>query len=88
MPVENQICGQRDPFSSILTARFLAVPELRLRHPDGGIGKPVLVEINSAHPTLLCVAPHFGKGLVPIDVGVVYQQVCGAAQTEALRYGM
>src|SRR5215472_17291624 len=36
VPIQNQVCGKRNPLSCILVGRFLAVPELRFRHPDRG----------------------------------------------------
>src|SRR5216684_3440736 len=77
-------CYQRrlPPIAGVGNLRLLTTPELGLRNIHLRLRESVLIQQNVAQSVLLHEAFDLRQGLIPVDVGVVHQQVAWVSEAE------
>ncbi len=79
MTLLNHVRGEHGPLAAIFQSGFLAIPELCLGNVNSDVGKTVFVDQDVLQAALLYELLHFGKSLVPVEIGIAHQGVAGMA---------
>src|ERR1700737_1227200 len=77
--------GDYRPLSAGRRRRLLAAPELGLGHICSRLGESILIQEDPVQSALSHEAFDFRQSLVPIEVGIVHQDVAWPSQTEHIQ---
>src|ERR1700693_1279563 len=81
----NVVGGDYRPSAAVCGRRLLTAPQLCLGDICRGLGEPVLIQENLVQPALPHEVLDFRERLVPIEVGVIYQEVARPSHTEHIQ---
>src|SRR6267142_6557082 len=82
--VHNHVGGNDGPLARIRGGGKLAIPDLRLRDDRSGIVEAPLIQVDFLQRVLIGKAFYLGEGLIPVEIGIVYQGIGGTSKAERI----